>query len=78
MLARLYNAFWADGDLEAAGQIRLNEERMGLSPIARRRLQQEIDRAEAAEERVLTRRNQRVTPAAAKREDPRRALRAVE
>jgi hypothetical protein len=72
VLARLYQRFWADGDAKAAQEIRLNEERLGLSPIARRRLQQEIDRGEEAAERTRRRRNQHVRAAGA--EDPRAAL----
>jgi hypothetical protein len=73
MLARLYQRFWAEGDIDASQQVRLNEQRMGLDPMARRRLQQEIDRGEEAAQRTLKRRNQRAA-VVQDAPDPRAAL----
>lgn len=57
-------------------EIRLQEQRYGLSPIDRRRLQWEVERAEEAEDRSSARR-QRKTAASAAEEDPLNYLKAV-
>lgn len=59
-----------------AGEIRLQEQRFGLSPIDRRRLQWEVERGEEAEERTRSRR-QRKTASATVEEDPLNYLKAV-
>lgn len=50
ILAALVDQFWQDPSPKLAGEIRLQRQCFGLSPIDRRRLQWEIDRGEAAEE----------------------------
>ncbi|MEQ8834285.1 MAG: hypothetical protein RIB67_07545 [Miltoncostaeaceae bacterium] len=71
MLAMLVDRFWR-GDAKVAGEIRLQRQCFGLTPIDRRRLQWEVERVEEAEERRAERRTQ---PAARRsRRDPRKAL----
>jgi hypothetical protein len=74
VLAELRNQFWRTGDASLAGEIRLQEQRFGLSSLDRRRLQWEVERVEQAQKR-------RPTPGAVKSRkvagDPRRFLRAV-
>lgn len=52
------------------GEIRLQEQRFGLTPIDRRRLQWEIDRGEEADEKTRERRNKRTAQAAPKEGEP--------
>lgn len=77
LLAELYQRRWtADttSDLvNVAKEIRLQETRFGLSPIDRRRLQWEIEKAEDAAERSEKRRAKKPDPA----KDPRDVLKAV-
>lgn len=58
--AELQQDFWsasdAHGRLAADMRIAKNEEKLGLSPIDRRRLQWEVEKAEQAEERTTARR----------------------
>lgn len=79
-LAMLRNDFWlAESPSErksAAAEIRLQDQRFGLSPIDRRRLQWEIERSEQAQEAGQKRRS-RSTPPAKPASDPRSILRAV-
>lgn len=77
VLAMLVNGFWREPTQALAGEIRLQRQCFGLTPIDRRRLQWEIDRGEEAEAKVQQRRNSKVTPAkkAAGRKDPRQILR---
>lgn len=70
MLAVLEDAFWKSPDKKLAGEIRLQRQCYGLTPIDRRRLQWEIVRAEKAE-------RTRKKPEAPVAGDPRVALRAV-
>ena len=63
-LAVLVNAFWFEPSQSLAAEIRLQRQCFGLSPIDRRRLTWEIDRAEAASE-TTTARRQSKAPAAA-------------
>jgi hypothetical protein len=71
MLADLYDAYWAlppekaITKKELAGEIRLQRQCFGLSPIDRRRLQWEIDRGDEAQANTVARK--RATP----RKDPR-------
>lgn len=79
-LAMLQNDFWLAGSAkerkEAAAEIRLQEQRFGLSPIDRRRLQWEIERTEEAQVKGQKRRTR--TPDARKAAgDPRGILRSV-
>jgi hypothetical protein len=84
MLAAIVNDFWttrsAKTRKELAGEIRLQSQRFGLSPIDRRRLQWEISRTEDAVDKTARRKRSAVTedrPAPDASTDPRRALRAV-
>ena len=76
MLADLYDVYWslppekAITKKELAGEIRLQRQCFGLSPIDRRRLQWEIDRGDEAAAKTLARK--RATP----KKDPR--LKALE
>ena len=80
-LAMLQDDFWtaetAKERKEASAEIRLQEQRFGLSPIDRRRLQWEIEKSEEAVEKGAKRRGSR--PAANKSggSDPRAGLRAL-
>lgn len=78
-LALLRNDFWlaetAKERKDAAAEIRLQDQRFGLSPIDRRRLQWEIERTEDAVARG-TKRRVAQEPSAPKG-DPRGTLRAV-
>lgn len=78
LLAQLVEDFWqADTPTarkDLAGEIRLQGQRFGLSPLDRRRLQWEIERTEEAQERGRQRRAPKQTAGGA---DPRAVLRAV-
>lgn len=78
-LAILRNDFWqaetARERKEAAAEIRLQDQRFGLSPIDRRRLQWEIERTEDAQAKGARRRTAR--QANTPKGDPRAVLRAV-
>jgi hypothetical protein len=81
-LAMLVDDFWSadSATLRAnlAGEIRLQAQRFGLSPIDRRRLQWEIERGEEAQDRGERRRSRAAAEAAAAPgEDPRAVLRAL-
>ena len=76
-LAMLREDFWtaptARDRKEAAAEIRLQDQRFGLSPMDRRRLQWEIVRAEDAQAKAVRRQPAK----AARRGDPRATLQAV-
>lgn len=75
MLAVLVDEFWRKPSANLAGEIRLQRQCFGLSPIDRRRLQWEIDRGEEADESTRRRREaQAVRPVAVEEDDPRRLL----
>jgi hypothetical protein len=80
-LAMLQNDFWtaetAKERKEASAEIRLQEQRFGLSPIDRRRLQWEIEKSEAAVEQGTKRRTTTKANATESKGDPRAVLRAV-
>lgn len=80
-LALLHDDFWkADQPKvrkEASAEIRLQEQRFGLSPIDRRRLQWEIERTEEAVERGEKRRTASKPSGPASKGDPRTVLRAL-
>jgi hypothetical protein len=69
MLALLVDQFWKTGDAKLAGEIRLQRQCFGLTSLDRRRLQWEIDRGDAADEKTKKRATAR--KAAGKRKDPR-------
>lgn len=80
-LAMLQNDFWtaetAKERKEASAEIRLQEQRFGLSPIDRRRLQWEIEKSEAAVEQGTKRRTTKKANSTESKGDPRAVLRAV-
>src|SRR5687768_6317243 len=80
LLAELHQRFWtAEGARTKASlsaEIRQQEARFGLSPVARRTLQWSIEKGETAEEKTTARRRARALQAAA-RKDPRDVLKVV-
>ncbi|MFI6813757.1 hypothetical protein ACIBG7_15155 [Nonomuraea sp. NPDC050328] len=76
VLAVLIDEFWTKPSKDLAGEIRLQRQSFGLSPIDRRRLQWEIDRGDEAASRTKKR---RTAPAKADAPavDPRSILHAV-
>jgi hypothetical protein len=82
MLAILVDDFWTadkpSGRTALAAEIRQQSQRFGLSPIDRRRLQWEIERAEDAQAQGASRRAKAPAPKpGAAPADPRAILRAV-
>jgi hypothetical protein len=75
--AELQQDFWtadeAQGRVAVETRIAKNEERLGLSPIDRRRLQWEIEKGDQAAERTSKRRQHKE----ASSKDPREALKVV-
>ena len=75
--AELQQDFWTAGDaqgrLAADTRIAKNEEKLGLSPIDRRRLQWEIEKGDQAEERTASRRQRKQVSG----KDPREVLKVV-
>ena len=71
-LAVLWDTFYTDGGIQVMAEIRLQEQRFGLSPLDRSRLQWEVNRGEEAERR-------RERPKLARRTgtDPRSILMAI-
>lgn len=80
VLTNLYEAFFQATDsgemVKLASEIRLQEVRVGLSPIDRFRLRWTIDQGETAAERTESRRAAKV-PKAPKGKDPRGVLKMV-
>lgn len=74
-LAVLIDAFYRKPSHYLAAEIRQQEQRYGLSPMDRRRLEWTIEQAEESKDRGRRRREGSVQPALA--DDPRNALRAV-
>jgi len=71
-LAELIDAFWSNPTTTLAAEIRQEQQAYGLSPIDRRRLQWEVQRAEGVTKKPpAPRQADRIGP------DPRTALRAV-
>jgi hypothetical protein len=77
LLAALVDEFWVKPNQALAAEIRLQRQCFGLSPIDRRRLQWEIERADDAQDRGRKRRAAVPKPPAAGA-DPRQVLRAVQ
>lgn len=69
-LAVLWDEFYKSPDTKVMGEIRLQEQRFGLSPLDRSRLQWEVARADQADRR-------RPRPLRPTGTDPRAALMAV-
>lgn len=76
MLAALVNTFWWNPSQALAGEIRLQRQCFGLTPIDRRRLQWEIERTDEAVEKGRKRRSTPKPPSAPVA-DPRALLHAV-
>lgn len=80
-LAMLQNDFWtaetAKGRKEASAEIRMQEQRFGLSPMDRRRLQWEIEKSEEAAEKGAKRRKTATASIPQSKGDPRAVLRSV-
>ena len=76
ILAALVDAFWEAPSQVLAAEIRLQRAAFGLSPIDRRKLQWEIEKADEAAERG-TRRRAAAPKAVTKANDPRGVLGAV-
>jgi hypothetical protein len=76
LLAELHQRRWTSDEtkevIAAAAEIRHQEVRFGLSPIDRRRLQWEVEKAERAVEKTQTRRERQTVTSA---KDPRDVLR---
>jgi hypothetical protein len=72
LLAELVDAFWEEPSKEMAGEIRLQRQCFGLTPVDRRRLQWEIERVEEA-----TQRKRRPAAPVEPVDDPRSVLRIV-
>lgn len=80
LLAVLVDEFWTSPSTALAGEIRLQRQCFGLTPIDRRRLQWEIDRGEDASERIRRRRTPppaAAAPGEVPAADPRSILFAV-
>lgn len=73
LLAALVDRFWRNPSKDMAAEIRLQRQCFGLTPIDRRRLQWEVEKAESAQSRAKTR---RTAPTAVPRskKDPRTLL----
>jgi hypothetical protein len=80
-LAMLTNDFWtaesAKERKEASAEIRMQEQRYGLSPMDRRRLQWEIEKSEEAVDRGAKRRTTAKASQPQSKGDPRAVLRAL-
>lgn len=73
-LALLWDEFYKYPDAKVMAEIRLQEQRFGLSPLDRSRLQWELGRAEESEQRQVRR---SMSPKRTGTHDPRSALMAV-
>lgn len=78
-LAMLVEAFWRSPNKDLAGEIRLQEQRYGLSPLDRRRLEWTVESADEAKDRGRARRQRQTpsAPAAGGKKDPRGGLSVV-
>ncbi|GAB3817702.1 phage terminase small subunit [Micromonospora zhanjiangensis] len=78
ILAVLVDEFWTAPSKDLAGEIRLQRQCFGLTPIDRRRLQWEIERTDEAQEKGRRRRTgAEPGKAPTKARDPRAVLRSV-
>ncbi|HOU22676.1 MAG TPA: hypothetical protein PLN42_00325 [Anaerolineae bacterium] len=71
-LAVLVDLFWREPSKELAGEIRLEQQAFGLTPIDRRRLQWSVE-----QEEVKRRTRQAAPEAETHAEDPRKVLKMV-
>ncbi len=72
-VALLWDQFYEKPSAGVMAEIRLQEQRFGLSPLDRSRLQWEVNRGDEADRKL----RQRVQPSAKVSGDPRRLLQAV-
>lgn len=72
-LALLWDQFYQKPDSKVLGEVRLQEQRFGLSPLDRSRLQWEVSRAEDAEDKQRRKRQ----PGSGTTGDPRKLLTMV-
>lgn len=73
-MAMLWDEFYVNGKALVLAEVRLQEQRFGLSPLDRSRLQWEVNRADEAEQQHKKRNQPKDTPQVG---DPRQLLRAV-
>lgn len=73
-VAELVDAFNWHPTASLAAEIRMQEQRFGLSPIDRRRLQWEVNRGEEAEDERKKRQGRAATKAKPRKADPRKVL----
>lgn len=73
-LAMKWDDYYLKGKATDLAEIRLQEQRFGLSPLDRSRLQWEVEKGSAAEERHSKRQQAKENPVVG---DPRQLLRAV-
>jgi hypothetical protein len=76
-LAMLVNDFWSRPSKELAAEIRLQEQRYGLSPLDRRRLEWTVEQVDEARDRGRQRREQRGAKQPKAGSDPRSVLSVV-
>lgn len=76
-LAVLVNDFWRRPTKDVAAEIRLQEQRYGLSPLDRRRLEWTVEQATEAKDRGRQRRERQGVKQPSKADDPRRAFSVV-
>jgi len=74
-LALLIDLYWTEPTKELAGEIRLEQQAFGLTPLDRRRLEWTIERVEAAHEQKRT--APQPEPETEAQEDPRDRLKVV-
>jgi len=72
-LALLIDLYWTEPTKELAGEIRLEQQAFGLTPLDRRRLEWTIERVEAAQEQ----KRKTPPPEIEDQEDPRERLKVV-
>lgn len=76
-LAVLVEAFWRQPSPAMAAEIRLQEQRYGLSPVDRRRLEWTVEQADEARDHGRRRRERQGVKQPSKSDDPRRSLHSV-
>jgi len=74
-LAVLIDMFWLDPTKELAGEIRLQQQAFGLTPLDRRRLEWSIEQVNAAQSRTHARREVQEKAEEQQQRDPRELLR---
>jgi len=74
-LAVLIDMFWLEPTKELAGEIRLQQQAFGLTPLDRRRLEWSIEQVNAAQSRTHARREVQENAEEQQHQDPRELLR---